>query len=280
MDGDPNSGLLETPAQRKARQDAEEKSTESTQRRLQLWFNAFLAFCAIVTSGAVIYQGCVMHDQLTEIRGSSNLTYHLALNAGVQAVAAGKSAEAAKTIADQAIIQARASEKSSAALVGANRAWMVPTSFSQQVAPIVVTVENAGKSPAVNLVGKAEYATNIVLEKTGYDPNAESSLRDGCAQLEHIQAKAMKPMVGEGRNMEFELVNLPQRWIKPITASYGYKILTIHGCLWYQDTLTNQKRWTEFWLQAANYRWRNKPYDKDAAITTMYIHNGNIFVFH
>jgi hypothetical protein len=189
-------------------------------------------------------------------------------------------ADYTKTVADQAIVQARASEESSTAMVGANRAWMVPISFSQKVAPIVITFNNAGKSPAINLVGKVEYATMTVLEKTKYDTNTVSPLRDGCEHLQRIQSKTMQSMVAGGGNADFTLGDLPQEWNKPIVVSYGYKILTIHGCLWYQDTLTNQKRRTEFWLQAANFRVRNAPYDQDGAFTSPYLHKGNIFVFH
>jgi hypothetical protein len=159
---------------------------------------------------------------------------------------------------------------------------MVPISFSQKVAPIVITFNNAGKSPAINLVGKAEYATKTVLERTVYDTNTVSPLRDGCAHLKGIQWQVMQPMAAGGGTMDFTLSNLPEKWTTPISVSYGFKTLTIHGCLWYQDTLTNQRRWTEFWAEAANFRFRNAPhpYDENAAFISSHIHNGNIFIFH
>ena len=88
--------LLETPAEKEAREQTDEKRRENAHRRLQLWFNGVLALFAIVTAGAVIYQGCVMRDQLSEMRGTSDLTYHLALNAGLQSTAANRAAGAAE----------------------------------------------------------------------------------------------------------------------------------------------------------------------------------------
>lgn len=96
MADDSNSPhLFETPAEKAAREQTEEKRRENTQRTIQLWFNGVLATFTIVTAVAVIYQGIVMHDQLAEMHSNSDLTYHMALNAGNQAGAAKAQSEQA-----------------------------------------------------------------------------------------------------------------------------------------------------------------------------------------
>jgi hypothetical protein len=130
-----NPYLLETPAEKIAREQTEEKRRENTQRSIQLWFNGILAMFAIVTAGAVIYQGSVMHDQLTQMQQASIQSSQLIVNAAHQASDTHALAVAAGKQAGQAVIQANAARvsanaaKSAAdtardALVIGNRPWI------------------------------------------------------------------------------------------------------------------------------------------------------------
>ena len=61
-----SAGLIETPAERNEREQAEEKRREAKQRKLQLWFNGILTFATILTAIIVCYQNRILRLALEE----------------------------------------------------------------------------------------------------------------------------------------------------------------------------------------------------------------------
>lgn len=81
--------LIETAAEKEARERAEEQRTDRRYRTLQLWFNGALMLASIVTVGIVLYQNHIFNATLTEMRTQSGV---------------------AKTAADAARVAAQATE--------------------------------------------------------------------------------------------------------------------------------------------------------------------------
>src|SRR5689334_12704069 len=104
-DNPDNIPLIETSAERLAKEQAEERRKENRYRKLQLWFNGILAFFAVVTGAAVLTQSWILHGQLHEMKSGGKDTHDLA-------VAAKGQADAAKALADLAKTQVGKMDKS------------------------------------------------------------------------------------------------------------------------------------------------------------------------
>ena len=66
--GPDGSLLIETEAEKEARERAEEQRTDRRHRKLQLWFNAVLMIATILTAGIVLYQNYILDKSLDEMR--------------------------------------------------------------------------------------------------------------------------------------------------------------------------------------------------------------------
>ena len=98
MDNRPTDGpiLIESPAEREARERAAEQRQDRRHRKLQLWFNGALMFATLATVGIVLYQNRILNFTLQEmVRQTPELT---------------RSADAAKAAANAAEVAARAAE--------------------------------------------------------------------------------------------------------------------------------------------------------------------------
>lgn len=87
--GPDGSLLIETAAEKEARERAEEQRTDRRNRKLQLWFNGALMLASILTVGLLLYQNHIFNRTLTEMQTQSGIS---------------------KTAADATTVAARAAE--------------------------------------------------------------------------------------------------------------------------------------------------------------------------
>jgi hypothetical protein len=71
--GPDGSLLIETPAEKDARERAEEQRTDRRHRKLQLWFNGLLMVATILTAGIVLYQNHILNNTLVEMQTQSGI---------------------------------------------------------------------------------------------------------------------------------------------------------------------------------------------------------------
>jgi hypothetical protein len=138
-----------------------------------------------------------------------------------------------------AVIAANAAKESAEAEVAANRAWFIPSGYT--ASPITgnqIRVEfdflNAGKVPAFNIEDREE--TSITGNGTIPD------FQKGC------------PTKSYAEKMPFVLANgtfSAQREFPDWTAgkTIPNQILSIHGCVAYNDVLSNQRCVTEYYFE-------------------------------
>src|SRR5687768_1907390 len=96
MENGPHGALLiETAAQKEARERAKEQRTDRRYRKLQLWFNGALMGATILTVGIGLYQNLILNDTLVEMRTQS----------GIAKTAADAARVAAQATENQLVIQ-------------------------------------------------------------------------------------------------------------------------------------------------------------------------------
>jgi hypothetical protein len=75
MADDSNSPILiESAAEREARERAKEQRKDRRQRKLQLWFNGLLLLATVVTVGVVLYQNHILNLTLNEMKIQSAIS--------------------------------------------------------------------------------------------------------------------------------------------------------------------------------------------------------------
>ncbi|MSV34180.1 MAG: hypothetical protein EXQ47_01090 [Bryobacterales bacterium] len=136
--------LIETPAEREAREQTQERSRQNSYRKLQVIFNGILAAFTILTAGMVLYQNHVLNLSLIEAKRQADATID--------------SANAAKGAADTA------SESLKASIA----------SFRQQVRPYVVNeTTRINARPTVGLILGVE----AVIRNTGTTPALQMRIK-------------------------------------------------------------------------------------------------------
>jgi len=225
--------------------------------RWMLWLTGAIAFFGLCTVGAALMQWSVMGGQLAEMKSGAKDTHDLATAAVDQAGAAKIQAEQAKIQSDRLSASVTEMQKESSAMrdaadasIAANRAWIVPVPMtSTQVEPWDRPVNlhwlNAGKSPAVNVYGTAEY-------EVGRLPVRTVKFSEGCKDLKQRLKGGMweikTSLVLPGSPFDFTLGNTPAEWGS--TQAAQIVVLVAHGCIWYTDVLSNRERTTEFCYEA------------------------------
>lgn len=137
--------------------------------------------------------------------------------------------------------------ESADAAVSANRAWIVPDpppTKRDNIAESTLEWHNVGKSPAVAVFSVPEYFI-------GEFPRQLKT----CAELRQelnkhpLSTWQYQGFVPAGGRYETGLSNTlgTPTWI-------GQQPISIHGCVWYTDVLTNTERTTEFFLVAFQLR--------------------------
>jgi len=132
-------------------------------------------------------------------------------------------------------VAATSAKDSADAAIGANRAWIVPSTNRTWMVTGTLAFEfdwiNAGKTPAVHIRETEDFI---------YDRKA--NIKQGCERYSPYKG-------GQGFFMPFVMANesfaitpmLPMEWVKATTTW-----VAIHGCVTYVDVLTNRERSTEF----------------------------------
>jgi hypothetical protein len=137
-----------------------------------------------------------------------------------------------------------AARESADAAVAASRAWIMPTGslgktwWAKSFLAVELDWTNVGKSPAVRIRATAEYRVDLM----GGPFNA------GCVTPKKTGWETSEAVLLPSGEFRLTLQSLPRNW------NGKAKILSIHGCIWYADVLTNQERTTEFCEEVTNLR--------------------------
>jgi hypothetical protein len=143
-------------------------------------------------------------------------------------------------MAIQATIQAKEAKIAADAAVGENRAWMVPVDNGKvRDYSISVTFKNIGHSPAIQVRAMEESIFDI--ERYG-PPGTPVPKFGSCDHLlRHEHSLQSASVISPDGTFE---INLPTPQGTPTSETTS--VATTHGCMFYIDVLTGQKRYTEY----------------------------------
>lgn len=143
--------LIPSEAERLKQQALEEKRRENNYRKLQLSFNAILMIATVIAAGVATYQGCVMREQLSQMKVAIAQTATVIEQYKAQTKAAQESARASV----QALSASERSFSLQAQLFAIEeRPYLFATKFETgdvtngKPAIVNVTIENLGKTIA------------------------------------------------------------------------------------------------------------------------------------
>jgi len=225
-DSPPSGFLLDTPAERKIREDAARKREKQRSRRLQVRYNGILMGATILTAGVLIYQSWVLNETLVEMGKQSVAAQdavrvgRLQLDAAERQLVEARDAnqKSQRSVADSLGLtreQMRAAERAWIT-VSAARLLSVPATGEHPV--VRIEFQNTGHTPGIHVAnfylatignalgGSVEFPKNVLREsvaKAGLPisndvvgPNALKFIEVRTAQFPKETAL---PLIADGR---------------------------------------------------------------------------------
>jgi hypothetical protein len=211
-------------------EESEYKGRQITIQSRMLLTQAALVIFGVVGSGISAYQAYTAHISAEQAVRASNTA----------ACALRESRAQFQETLKQMQTQSDAMRKSADSEIAASRAWIVPDAppiNKHSIEEANLEWHNAGKTPAIAVFSSREYFT-------GDFPH---HLRP-CVELERklkqqpVDTWQYQPFVSENGRYEIGNDHVPA-WV-------GQQPISIHGCVWYTDILSNSEKSTEFFLQA------------------------------
>jgi hypothetical protein len=242
VEGD--AAVLETQIQRIEREQREAKQREESytkrqvaindqQLRVNRWLMRFTGLLLVTSlaTGLLTFWEAKIAQKSANAADSSAKTAAYALR---------ESEQQFKQTLKEMQAQSQAMQESADSEVSTNRAWMVPDApphNKRTIEEANLEWHNAGKTPAIAVFSTTEYFI-------GEFPH---QLRT-CVEMERKLKK--QPMdiwqyegfIAESGRYETGLAHIPA-WV-------GQQPISIHGCVWYTDIVSNTEKSTEFFLQA------------------------------
>jgi hypothetical protein len=199
-----------------------------------------LAYVAIFTLVAAIITGYFIFQQFNAMEEANEVAGFVANKARYDAkandVATAKQFAALQSeiiVAQETTKEAR---RSADAAIGESRAWMVPVENGKvKEGSVSVLFKNIGRSPAIQVRAMDEAVFDM--EKYG-PPGTPAPIFGSCDHLLRKQGGFHQaPIVLPDGTFEVQLP-LPYG----IPKSDAVSVATSHGCMWYTDVLSGQRR--------------------------------------
>lgn len=139
--GPDGAALLDTAADRREKEHAEEQRRDARRRNLQYWFNVIVAFSTVASAGIVLYQNRILDRTMDEMRAQSDAAKQSVLATKEAIVVSERLAREAREQSD------RLTERSLAEAREARRASMLAVKAAQEANANNISAFQADQRP-------------------------------------------------------------------------------------------------------------------------------------